>query len=171
MAGVVLLSVTALAACGNDGGTVAATPSATPAPIGSPPPCPSPTTRAITWPKEVPADMPKPPGAVLEKAEYTPNGIYTVRFTTPQSLNESVLFVVRSMPKTGFVIGRGDAESFEADAPFERGELRGLIKMLAGAPCRTLWLLAFASANRFRNGAPFAPNYSPPASSSPLPFG
>lgn len=129
--------------------------------------CPTPTTRPALWPPEVPADLPKPEGAVIEKVERTPNNVTVVRFSTPTSLSDGVLHVVRQFPQQGYQIGRGDAEVSEADAPFQKGALQGLVRLLAQQQCRTLWLLALGSSK----GAPFAPGYSPPASASPLPFG
>lgn len=121
------------------------------------------------WPPTVPDDIPKPPNAVIEKVEKTASGVTVVRFSTESSLREGVLYIVKEFPAAGYTLGRGDAEVTEADAPFQKGTLRGLVRMLAQEQCRTLWLLAIG-----REGggpAPFAPNYSPPASSSPLPFG
>jgi hypothetical protein len=119
------------------------------------------------WPPDVPADLPKPEGAVIEKVERTKNNVTVVRFSTPTSLSEGVIHVVKQFPRQGYQIGRGDAEVSEADAPFQKGSLRGLVRMLAQQPCKTLWLLAIGTGG----DAPFAPGYSPPASSSPLPFG
>ena len=84
------------------------------------------------------------------------------------SLREGVLFVVDRFPKAGFTLGRGDAEQSEADAPFQRGEaLRGLVRIFFKKDCETLWLLAVV-----RNpNAPYDITYTPPPSSTPLPFG
>lgn len=119
------------------------------------------------WPRQVPADLPKPPGAVIEKVDRTSSGVTVVRFSVPSSLSNGVLFVVNEFKKHGYVIGRGDAEVTEADAPFQRGRLRGLVRILSKSACSTLWLMAVGTTG----GAPFAPNYSPPPSASPLPFG
>ena len=91
-----------------------------------------------------------------------------VRFSTESSLREGVLYVVKEFPKVGYTLGRGDAEVTEADAPFQKGTIRGLVRMLAQEQCRTLWLLAVG-----REGggpAPFAPRATP-SGSTPLPFG
>jgi hypothetical protein len=158
----------ALAACGEGEKTAVPPTNPTPTPsVTLAAPCPSPTTRPALWPPDVPADLPKPVGAVIEKVERTENGVLVVRFSTPTSLREGVLHVVRQFPQRGYQIGRGDAEVSEADAPFQKGSLRGLVRLLAQQDCHTLWLLALGT----DGGAPFAPNYSPPASSSPLPFG
>jgi hypothetical protein len=160
--------VAALAACSEGTPAARSTPSSpVPAPSASND-CPAaPSVPPIVWPPEVPADLPKPVGATIENVERTSSGVLVVRFTTPSSLRDGVLHVVRSFPQKGFTIGRGDAEVTEADAPFQRGALRGLVRLLAAEQCRTIWLLAIGTSG----GAPFAPGYSPPPSSSPLPFG
>jgi hypothetical protein len=130
-------------------------------------PCPVPSLRPALWPPDVPADLPKPEGAVIEKVERAPNNVTVIRFSTPTSLSEGVIHVVKQFPRQGYQIGRGDAEVSEADAPFQKGNLRGLVRLLAQQQCKTLWLLAIGTGG----DVPFAPGYSPPASSSPLPFG
>lgn len=148
-----------------------------PAPVAVPTPtvtatatseaCPVPAPKPFRWPAPVPADLPQPPGAVLEGKD-TDGGITLVRFSTPTSLRQGVLFVIGEVQKAGFTLGRGDAEPAEADVPFGRGELRGIYKLRAQAPCATLWLVAVAQATASQ---PFLTPPSPGPSSSPLPFG
>ena len=93
-----------------------------------------------------------------------------MKFSTPTSLRDSVLFVVRKLPKAGYVLGRGDAEATEADAPFVHGGTRGLVRMLGTAPCSTLWLLATVDSTA-TSSSPLLTPHTPTASPSPLPFG
>lgn len=144
------------------------TPSYAPRPTLSP--CPAPVKVSFTWPKEVPADLPQPPGAVLEKVTRTEDGLTIVRFRTLASLQESVLFVVREVQKAGFTLGRGDAEPAEADAPFGRGDLRGVYKMLNTAPCVTDWLVA-VTRTQPTSTSPLLPTPTGQPGSQPLPFG
>jgi hypothetical protein len=137
------------------------TPSACPAVHGS---------RAFAWPTEVPKDLPQPPGAVFEKTTRTPEGLTIVRFPTPTTRQESVLFVVRQVQKAGFQLGRGDAEPLEADAPFGRDDLRGVYKMLLHADCRTDWLVAVTKA-RPTDTSPLLPTPTGMPGQQPLPFG
>ena len=122
------------------------------------------------WPTEVPKDLPQPPGAVFEKTTRTPEGLTIVRFSTPTSLQESVLFVVRQVQRAGFQLGRGDAEPLEADAPFGRGDLRGVYKMLLHDDCRTDWLVAVTRA-RATDTSPLLPTPTGVPGRQPLPFG
>jgi hypothetical protein len=83
-----------------------------------------------------------------------------------------VIFVVDKLPKAGYVLGRGDAEAAEADAPFIHGNVRGLVRMLETAPCQTLWLLATVDTSAQSNGnSPLLTPHTPSGSPSPLPFG
>jgi len=147
------------------------------APAAQPPPttaAPSPTASCVVpaakpfrWPAPVPVDLPQPPGAVLEQQD-SDNGITLVRFSTPTSLQQGVLFVLKEVQKAGFTVGRGDAEPAEADVPFGRGDLRDIYKLRAVGACSTVWLVAVAQAAAAQ---PFLPTPSPGPSSSPLPFG
>jgi hypothetical protein len=154
----------------------ASTPGAQPQPTSSPPPaatvapCPSIAKARFTWPIPVPSDLPQPPAATLGKSTTTKDGLTIVRFSTETSLQQSVLFVVREVQKAGFTLGRGDAEPAEADAPFGRGELRGIYKMLVRDVCKTDWLVAVTRI-RPGGGSPILPTASRGPSSQPLPFG
>ena len=165
----VLLAVTA-AGCAGDPPAPRAKTTPTPTAVAvtaSACPDPKPAKPAV-WPPEVPDDIPKPANAVIEKVEKTSSGVTVVRFSTESSLREGVLYVVKEFPKVGYTLGRGDAEVTEADAPFQKGTIRGLVRMLAQEQCRTLWLLAIGREGG--GAAPFAPR-SPGAGASPLPFG
>ena len=164
---------TVLTGCSGSGSAPSATPTAAvsqPAPT-TPAPCPTPAkTKPAKWPVQVPHDLPKPPDATIQDQQTASDGVHIVKFSTPSSLRESVLFVVRKLPKAGYVLGRGDAEAAEADAPFVHGETRGLVRMLEVGTCQTLWLLATVDASSQSN-SPLLTPHTPSGSPSPLPFG
>jgi hypothetical protein len=153
-------------------------PSAAPSPAASyeaPSPSPLPTcapavSKAYTWPGEIPKDLPKLPGATIDTAKKTTDGLYVVQFTTQTSLRDGVLFIVRKLPPAGFTLGRGDAEPAEADAPFTKGDLRGVLRGAAVAVCQTKWILAVTRKSFGNTGTPLLPSHAGP-SPSPLPFG
>lgn len=147
--------------------TLAAPASAAPRP--TPAACPAVARTALKWPAAVPADVPKPPAAVLGEVKTAAGGLTLVRFTTASSLQESVLFVVKEVQKAGYTLGRGDAEPSEADAPFGRGDVRGIYRMIVRDTCSTDWLLAVTRASTQGN-SPLLPRLST-ASPTPLPFG
>ena len=151
------------------GPTTGSTP--TRAAVASPSPCPAPVGADLEWPASVPADLPKPPGAASAQVESRTDGLTVVKFTTPISIRESVLFVIEAMPRAGYTLARGDAENTEADAPFVKGDLRGVLRMIAVEECRTDWLMALARATP--GGAPGggAPLLPARPNASPLPFG
>jgi hypothetical protein len=167
-----LCCVLALSACGGGSQEAAPSPTLEPAPTPTPTlePCPAPGATALVWPKDVPSDLPKPPGAGVGDTSKSLDGLTLVKFTTQTSLQDSVLFVVRNVSKAGFTLGRGDAEPAEADAPFGRGDLRGIYKMLARDRCVTDWLVA-VTRTRPGGGSPVLPTASRGPSSQPLPFG
>jgi len=163
-----LVAVLLLAsACGSgDPGSAAPTPTAvqTTAPVG----CPA-GTGTFAWPADVPKELPQPAGASY-KVTVRKSGLTSVRFSSPTSLRESLLLVLRELPKRGFTMGRGDAEPAEADVPFGRGDVIGIYKMIVLGPCSTDWLLAVGRKNQL-GGSPILPTIKPGPSSSPLPFG
>ena len=167
-----LLALVALTGC-SDSGDPTATTSPAPTRTAATPPsaCPAPAGTELDWPAAVPADLPKPPGASEAQVESRTDGLTVVKFTTPISIRESVLFVIDAMPKAGYTLARGDAENTEADAPFVKGDLRGVLRMIAVQECRTDWLMALARATPGGapgGGAPLLPGRP---NASPLPFG
>ena len=173
------LGVLLLAGCGGEDPAPRAQPaaaaSASPTAVATPPVPVEPTCDAAptdaSWPAGVPSDLPVPPTAEIGTVQKSPDGLTLVRFTTSQSVRQGVVFLATALQPAGYTLGRGDAEAIEADVPFSKGDLRGLLKMIAEAPCRTQWILALqtepaASATT----APLLPPVTG-ASPSPLPFG
>ena len=129
---------------------------------------PPPST--ITWPAGIPANFPKPPGGRIVDTTNTATGVHSVQLVTPVSLHESVLFMLEALPRAGYKLGRGDAERYEADAPFRAGDLRGVVRLVATEQsCETTWLIAVLS-TAGAPGTPLLPARSPSPSPS-LPFG
>src|SRR4051794_13465587 len=170
--GTLALTTVGLTACGgSSSGTDAV---ATPAPVttSAAPDCPKPSAaKPAQWSAKVPADLPKPPNAHIDDEETTQDGVHIVKFTTQTSLRDSVLFVVQRLPDAGYVLGRGDAEASEADAPFVHGDIRGLIRMLQIGLCQTQWLLATVDTAAATGNSPLLTPHTPTGSPSPLPFG
>lgn len=160
-----------VAGCSGGSGTNTAP---TPQPSLSISPCPTPTTpvKATVWPATMPKDLPKPDNATIMAQQSTSDGIKIVRYTTPTSLRDAVLFVVKRYPTAGYVLGRGDAEATEADAPFVKGTTRGVTRLASIDNCKTLWLTATVKITG-PNGptTPILPSRTPSGSASPLPFG
>jgi hypothetical protein len=162
-----------LTACsGKSDGALPGPPSPT---LAAPSPRPLPTcaparTKPYTWPKPVPADLPKIPGVVITGSKQTADGLTIVNFHTESSLRDGVIFIVQRLPPAGFTLGRGDAEATEADAPFTKGDLRGVIRGSARTLCQTDWILAVTRQVQGGTGSPLLPSHTGP-SPTPLPFG
>jgi hypothetical protein len=167
----VLLALLLLPACTGESGDPVTRPSlsAPPSAVDSGPHCPAVPVTTPSFPPDVPNVIPKPRGLKIDKVDTSKGNVVQVRTTVPMSLREAVLFIVKEFPKAGFTLSRGDAEASEADAPFQRGEaLRGLVRVFAtDQECSTLWLFAVVR----NTGAPYDISYTPPPSSTPLPFG
>lgn len=180
-----LAAAVALAAtgCGSGGGEATATDQPSPAAAAAAPTlpvptsaapapssCPSPTTDGEPWPADVPADLPKPAAITVATSTVQDSGLHVVRFSNPVGLRDNVVFIVNALPAAGYVLGRGDAEALEADAPFQKDNVRGILRMVSSSDCATEWLLAFAEADQSGSQAS-VPSYTPSGSPSPLPFG
>lgn len=163
-----LVAVLLMAACASPSEQAAQpVPSQPPTPSASS--CPAAPRGGFAWPSPVPKDLPQPPTAVFGNVQTTAQGLTIVRFHTSTSLRDGVLFVVQQTQRAGFTLGRGDAEPAEADAPFGRGDLSGLYKMLVRDTCSTDWLVAVTRVRR-TGTSPLLPRVTT-ASPSPLPFG
>jgi len=164
----VLVSAAALGGC-----TGGSKPSAAPTQsVYTPPPCPSPAVaKATKWPSFLPADLPKPVNATIQPngVNTTTDGVHIVRFVTPTSLRDSVIFIVKAYPKAGYALGRGDAEATEADAPFVHGDIRGVTRISSITQCQTLWLTAVVKADNGLGKTPLIAPHTPSSSPSPLP--
>jgi hypothetical protein len=168
LCGVVLLLLTGCA--GSD--TKAAPAGTPPAAVSTPiplPTCAPVRTKPYRWPAPVPPDLPKLPAVTLEKTRTTTDGLFVVQFSTSTSLRDGVLFIIKALPAAGYFLGRGDAEATEADAPFNKGELRGVLRGAAVGVCRTQWILG-VTRKTLGTGTPLLPAHTGP-SPSPLPFG
>ena len=168
----VAAGLVALTACaGSDEPAAAPSVAPTTAAPSTAPTCSPAAPTDFAWPEKVPSDLPKPPGARLTEVEKRTDDLTVVQFTTPTSLRQSVLFLIEALPAAGYTLARGDAEITEADAPFVKGDLRGVMRMIAVEECRTDWLLAVATgspAGAPGGGSPLLP---PRPNASPLPFG
>jgi hypothetical protein len=69
-------------------------------------------------------------------------GVSLLQFTTPMSLRDAVIFLLKNYRSAGYVVGRGDAELNEVDAPFADATVHGTTRLTAIAPCTTRWLVA-----------------------------
>jgi len=121
--------------------------------------------------QNLPFDLPLPDNISVVGTQTTSDGIHVVRFTSPTDLRTSVLFLVEKYPKAGYVIGRGDAEATEADAPFVHGQLRGLTRVTEVEPCTTLWLVASVTTTNNGVTSPLLVPHPTSAVTSALPFG
>jgi hypothetical protein len=120
------------------------------------------------WPAPLPADLPKPPSGTRARVVQANQALTVVATQTNISLREAVIFVLREFPKTGFTLGRGDAEPGQADAPFVRNGVFGQVRINVIDGCSTQWLVAVGAP---RQGT--SPLLPPPSASPNVlpPFG
>ena len=165
--------VSALAGCS---GSSAPAAGSSPRPIPTPT-CPGAATTPSATPSsvanalsKVPFDLPMPDNITVLDASVQ-DGIQVLKFTTPTSLRQVVLFIVDRYPKAGYVLGRGDAEATEADAPFVKNKVRGLTRIASLEACKTLWLIATAATSGSSGTSPLLSPHPTSSQTSALPFG
>lgn len=141
-----LTGVLLLAACSTGGSSVAESPTAPASAVGTEATdCPAPTEGRDTFPAglpaDFPADFPPPDGAADAVADDSDPAVVSVRFPSPISLRDSVVFVLDQLPANGFEVTGGDREPHEADVTFAKGELRGQLRIARVDDCTTFWLV------------------------------
>lgn len=130
--------------------------------------CPAPSGPTGTWPNGFPPGFPTPPGLSVQGVLHREAGLRIAEWTSPLDLRSAVIFALRHLPGAGFVIGRGDAELYEADIPFARSTVRGLFRIDALTNCSVHGYLAVVQVGP---GSPLVllpPHHT--TSASPLPF-
>ena len=98
------------AATGGSGTGIAGTPAALPACVDAGP--------VVEPPAEFPSQFPLPPGTVLTSTRPTAGGGTYVAGYAPGTLQDVARFFVDELPKSGFTLGIGDSEPWEAESAF-----------------------------------------------------
>jgi len=127
-----ILVLLAVGACG--GSSVESSPSDSPPPgsespsaRGDEPKCQAEDHRSL--PAWVPADLLLPAGTYFTKPVAAQGGYSEGLFIVPMSTSDFAKFVLEEWPKSGFHLGRGDAESGEAEDEFAKGSGAGAFKV------------------------------------------
>ena len=121
--------------------------------------------------RKLPFDLPMPDNISVVDATTTSDGIQVVKFTTPTTLRQAVLFIVDRYPKAGYVLGRGDAEASEADAPFVKSKVRGITRLTSLGTCKTLWLVESVTTTGTAGTSPILSPHPTSSQTSAPPFG
>src|SRR5205814_1601228 len=128
------------------------------------PPCAKVENR-VNVPPEFPRDIPLPPGTVLTASRHTERGI-VLEGVIPMERSQAVRFFLQKFTAGGFVVGRGEAEEEEAEAPFRGKGLLGFFKIRNIRDCpNALWLMINVQTMSPR--PPVSPSVAPSASISP----
>jgi len=154
-----------LTACGNgsvDSAKTSTTPSDSDSPSASSnaPKCPQQGDHPL--PGWVPADLPLPTGTSFTKPVAAQGGYSEGLFVVPMSTSDFAKFVLKAWPQAGYHLGRGDAESGEAEDQFAKGSGVGAFKV-QDRYCRdpsSIMLLIWAN-DRARVGVPGTEGGSP----------
>ena len=156
-------SVVLLAGCGSGSTATRKLPTTPSATVSQ---CPGENAAPVdAWPAGVPAGFPTFAGQTITSSS-TVGPRTTVTFTTPQSLRESVLAILNSIPAAGYVLGRGEAEVVDAEAPFSSRATNGAFRVLEVDTCESQWLLVLEPRGQFAGQPTPLITYSPKTSAS-----
>lgn len=96
----------------------------------------------------LPADLPLPEGAVLEKQTTTSGGTLLVEGFVPGSLEENVSFFRDRLPEAGYALGDSEAEEHDAEQRFAGNGSDGYLKLRTVGGCNGALALAVALTDR-----------------------
>jgi hypothetical protein len=100
---------------------------------------------SVDLPANFAPNFPFPPGLRPIRAgslNNNPNYVQVIGYV-PLTLQDGVRYVLNEFPKAGYILGRGDSESGEAEATFTGNGWRGGFRMnvLPTCPGMTIWLI------------------------------
>jgi hypothetical protein len=97
--------------------------------------------RSIGRPGTLPASFPLADGTVLTAARRVPTGFAHVEGVQPLGVRDAAAFLLRELPRAGYVLGRGDSELNEADTGFRGHGVTGHVRVHALPGCSDAVLL------------------------------
>ena len=142
-----MIVVASMAACSSSSPDTSGSPSATPLASGIPTPsqakCDLP--KAVEFPAWVPKNLPLPDGTFASQRLPSGQGYFRGIFITPVSTTDFARFALSRWPKSGWQLGKGDAEPGEAEDTFLKGQAFGAFKVqdMACRPPHSTLLLVY----------------------------
>jgi hypothetical protein len=136
-------------------------------PPGKLPKCAAP--KPIPTPDWVPNDLPFPPGTSTVQDLGFEGGYHKAIMVVPGTLAAWTRFILDQWPKSGYLLGRGDSETFEVEDVFQKAPSVGAFKAVSVfcTPGYSKMLFIFAEQSPglpvlpSRSGTPLNPNASP----------
>jgi hypothetical protein len=128
----VLASVTGCSATGKHAEPSAATPytagRATDRPsaeAAGPAPGSCPTAASLPLPKDFPADLPVPEGAVVTSVEHRTGDRLIVSTVVRSGFEDTLAFLQKRLPKAGYTLKQGEVEEDDAESNFSSARVDG----------------------------------------------
>jgi hypothetical protein len=116
-----VLALAAVAGCSapvKNAGPLAATPPATATPSAPATPGGCPTAASLPLPKDFPANLPVPHGAVVTSVEHRTGGRLIVATVVRDGFDATLTFLQKQLPKAGYVLKEGEVEEDDAESNF-----------------------------------------------------
>ncbi|MER6423804.1 hypothetical protein [Streptomyces sp. NPDC001137] len=113
-----LAAVTGCSAPTTNAGSLAATPSAT-APAGCP------TAASLRLPKDFPASLPMPDGALVTSVERRSGERLVVAMVVRSGFDRTLAFLQKQLPEAGYTLREGEVEEDDAESNFSSATFDG----------------------------------------------
>lgn len=115
-----LAAVTGCSPAPRNAGPLRATPYTAPSAPGG---CP--TAASLPLPKDFPADLPVPEGAVVTSVEHRTGGRLIVATVVRSGFDATLTFLHKQLPKAGYTPKDGEVEMDDAESNFSSTTVRG----------------------------------------------
>ena len=84
-----------------------------------------PTAASLPLPKDFPADLPVPEGAVVTSVEHRPGGRHIVATVVRSGFDATLAFLQKELPIAGYAPKDGEVEKDDAESDFSSETVRG----------------------------------------------
>lgn len=84
-----------------------------------------PTAASLPLPKDFPADLPVPEGAVVSSVEHRTGGRLIVATVVRSGFDATLAFLQKQLPKSGYAPKDGEVEKDDAESNFSSTTVRG----------------------------------------------
>ncbi|MGW4439206.1 hypothetical protein ACWELO_26195 [Streptomyces sp. NPDC004596] len=156
-----LAAVTGCSAAGthaeHPGATPYAAERATDPPAGraaDPAPGGCPTATSPPLPKEFPADLPMPHGAIVTSVEHRTGGRLVVATVVRDGFDTTLAFLHKRLPEAGYTPEEGEVEEDDAESNFSSATVRGRWTLRKTSDCRGGVYLTYLTSGRRKSDEP-----------------
>ncbi|GHF18371.1 hypothetical protein [Streptomyces griseoluteus] len=121
-----------------------------PAPGG----CPTAASPPLPLPKEFPADLPVPHGAIVTSVEHRTGGRLVVATVVRDGFDTTLAFLHKRLPEAGYTPEEGEVEEDDAESDFSSATVRGRWTLRKASDCGRGVYLTYLTSGRGKSDEP-----------------